>query len=148
MRDRIFIEGDHAAISDHPAASLRNPAIVWYRRTSSLVGLAALVSFGLLVFCDVLPPNYSAGLPLRAQTDALLRGEFALSRNPADLTLVPWDLCWSQGGVQQVWGLGIPFWRLPWEGLAKLAGLQMFPDRIAPGLFLTEIGRASCSVRV
>ena len=33
--------------------------------------------------------------------------------------------------MQQVWGLGVPCWRLPFEALAKLFGQPAFPDRLA-----------------
>jgi len=57
-----------------------------------------------------------------------LRGEFALSDSPAD---ADFDLAWGEGGVQQVWGLGVPAWRLPFELLARLVGQSPFPDRLA-----------------
>jgi hypothetical protein len=98
--------------------------------------VALLISFGTLFFCGVVPPWYSAGLPTRAQTDALLRGELALSHNPADMRL---DLCWSEGGIHQVWGLGVPLWRLPFEALARLFRQPTFPDRVALGLFMALI---------
>jgi len=101
--------------------------------------LAILLAFTVLFFCRAVSPWYSAGLPQRAQTDALLRGELALSHNPSDLGLVPFDLCWSEGGVRQVWGLGVPLWRLPFEALAKLFGQPAFPDRVASGLFMALI---------
>jgi hypothetical protein len=46
------------------------------------------------------------------------------------------DLAWHDGGVQQVWGLGVPIWRLPFEILAKLFGRPAFPDRLAFGAAL------------
>ena len=75
---------------------------------------------------------YSSSLPYRLQTEALLRGKLALSENPMDLDH---DFAWSQQGVHQVWGLGVPLWRLPFEAVAKLLGFDAFPDRIAFGLF-------------
>ncbi len=75
---------------------------------------------------------YSSSLQYRMQTEALLRGKLALSENPMDLNH---DLAWSQQGVHQVWGLGVPLWRLPLEAAAKLLGFDAFPDRIAFGLF-------------
>lgn len=71
---------------------------------------------------------YSPSPHYRHQTEALLRGELALSHSP-NHTLH--DLTWSQGGVHQVWGLGVPLWRLPFEAAARIAGLDAFPDRIA-----------------
>ncbi len=75
---------------------------------------------------------YSSSVPYRMQTEALLRGKLVLSENPMDLDH---DLTWSQQGVHQVWGLGVPLWRLPFEASAKLLGFAAFPDRIAFGLF-------------
>jgi hypothetical protein len=71
---------------------------------------------------------YSPSLAYRKQTDALFEGHFALSNNPA---ATEFDMAWSKGGVQQVWGLGVPAWRLPFELLARAIGQSMFPDRVA-----------------
>ncbi|MCX8156761.1 MAG: hypothetical protein N3J91_09990 [Verrucomicrobiae bacterium] len=68
----------------------------------------------------------------RSQVDALLKGELAISRSPVCATH---DLTWSEGGVHQVWGLGVPVWRLPWELAARAAGFPAFPDVWAFGLF-------------
>lgn len=43
------------------------------------------------------------------------------------------DLTWSGGGVHQVWGLGVPLWRTPFEALARLCGQPAFPDHLAFG---------------
>jgi hypothetical protein len=71
---------------------------------------------------------YSPSLPYRRQTDAFLEGRLALSDSP---TAVEHDMAWSEGGVEQVWGLGVPSWRLPFEGLARAFGQPAFPDRLA-----------------
>jgi hypothetical protein len=71
---------------------------------------------------------YSHDLTYRRQTEAFLRCETALTRNLADLS---WDMAWSEGGVQQVWGLGVPIWRFPFELLARVLGQAAFPDRLA-----------------
>ncbi|WP_423430737.1 glycosyltransferase family 2 protein [Limisphaera sp. 4302-co] len=71
---------------------------------------------------------YSASPYYRQQAAAFLRGDLALSRDPADLSH---DLCWSEGGVHQVWGLGVPLWRLPFELGARVAGFETFPDMLA-----------------
>ncbi len=77
---------------------------------------------------------YSPALNYRRQTDAFFRGELALSHRPVD---VEHDLTWSCDGVHQVWGLGIPAWRFPFEVLARLCGQEAFPDRIAFAAALT-----------
>ncbi|MGB8888134.1 MAG: hypothetical protein WCC87_15485 [Candidatus Korobacteraceae bacterium] len=105
-------------------------------RSRLLFGCAAvLYAFLLLAACGVISGgSWQSGSPwFRFQTASLLRGSLALSHNPLDLTH---DLCWSEKGVHQVWGLGIPFWQLPFAALLKLFGLAQFPDRIALGLFI------------
>jgi len=69
----------------------------------------------------------------RTQAEALLAGHFYLSQNPLDLAH---DLCWSGGGVQQVWGLGIPILKVPFEALALALGRPCFPDALCLGLFI------------
>lgn len=71
---------------------------------------------------------YSASPFYRAQVAPTLRGELAVSRNLEHLTH---DLCWSEGGVQQVWGLGKPLWRIPFTLMARLAGFEHLPDFLA-----------------
>ena len=71
---------------------------------------------------------YSINTAYRRQTDAMLHGSFALSDDPLKLG---YDMAWVDGAVQQVWGLGVPSWRLPYELLAKLFGYDAFPDRLA-----------------
>ena len=67
---------------------------------------------------------------------------------PADLG---YDMAWVKGGVQQVWGLGVPTWRLPYEALAKLFGYDAFPDRLASNCGHSApylwVGRAISSTR-
>jgi hypothetical protein len=98
------------------------------------VPIAALAAVGALSICCSTGLIggwgrwYSHDLTYRRQTEALLRCETPLSRNIADLS---WDMAWSEGGVQQVWGLGIPLWRLPFELLARAVGQPAFPDRLA-----------------
>jgi hypothetical protein len=70
---------------------------------------------------------YSTDVAYRRQTDAFLRGHIALSDSPA---AIMHDYCWVNGGMQQVWGLGVPAWRLPFEVLSKLCGYSDFPDRV------------------
>ena len=98
-------------------------------------GQAVFYTVGLLIVTGLVSRWgvwYSFSLSYRLQTEALLRGKLALSENPVDLNH---DLTWSQQGVHQVWGLGVPLWRLPLEAVAKLLGFAAFPDRIAFGLF-------------
>jgi hypothetical protein len=46
------------------------------------------------------------------------------------------DLAWAQGGVQQVWGLGVPLWRLGFEVVWRLLGQRNFPEMLAFGFAL------------
>jgi hypothetical protein len=71
---------------------------------------------------------YSPSLAFRHQTDALLSGRLALSDSPAD---AHFDLVWSEGGVHQPWGLGVPLYRIAFELLARTFGQSAFPDRLA-----------------
>ena len=102
-----------------------------------LLGYEALVLVGvLLVGCGVVPEWgrwYCPDTPHRLQTEAFLHGNLALSDTPAALAT---DLAWIRGGVHQVWGLGVPLWRLPFEAVAKLFGEPGFPDRLAFGTAL------------
>lgn len=101
---------------------------------------AFVISIGLLVATGMVPDIgcwYSNDLAQRQQTEALIHGRFALSYSPGDLGH---DECWSGGGVQQVWGLGVSFWRLPFELLARTCGFDAFPDRLAFGIGIFCIG--------
>lgn len=42
--------------------------------------------------------------------------------------------------MQQIWGLAVPMWRLPFEVLAKIAGQAGFPDRLAFAVALFGVG--------
>jgi hypothetical protein len=92
---------------------------------SLTLGLSICVATGLI-------PKwgqwYSVNMAYRRQTESLLNGVLALDRDPRKLA---YDMAWAEGGVQQVWGLGVPSWRLPFEFLAKLIGQAGFPDRLA-----------------
>lgn len=71
---------------------------------------------------------YASNLAYRRQTEAMLHGSLALDDDPRTLG---YDMAWAEGGIQQVWGLGVPSWRLPFELIAKLFGYAAFPDRLA-----------------
>jgi hypothetical protein len=63
----------------------------------------------------------------RSQTDAFFHGRISLDSSPYGLRN---DLVWDKGGVQQVWGLGVPAFRFIFEVLARATGFDWFPDRI------------------
>jgi hypothetical protein len=98
-------------------------------------GVAAVIAVGLLVVCRqiTLHGAYAPHPGYRAQVDALLDGRLALTRSPDGLRH---DLAWTPRGVQQVWGLGVPLWQLPFEALGRLAGISPFPDRVALAAWL------------
>ena len=98
-------------------------------------GVAVLIALGLLVACRqiTLHGGYAPHPGYRAQVDALLDGRLALTPSPDGLRH---DLAWTPHGVQQVWGLGVPLWQLPFEALGRLAGIAPFPDRIALAAWL------------
>lgn len=70
---------------------------------------------------------YSPTLHYRHQVDAFLKGGLAVATDPSNVDM---DLTYTNGGVHQVWGLGIPLWRLPFALVARLAGVKVLPDRI------------------
>src|SRR4051794_22105578 len=93
------------------------------------LGLAIVLAVGLLAAARQLGGGlYAAHGAYRAQVDAILDGRLALSRAPDALAH---DLAWTPAGVQQVWGLGVSGWQLPFEAAGRVFGLQPFPDRIA-----------------
>jgi len=94
---------------------------------------ATVLVLSLMIYCGIIPEWgrwYSASLPHRMQTEALLKGRLALSNTPSSLEQ---GFAWAEGGVQQVSGLGIPIWRLPFEAFVRLLGQPGFPDRLALG---------------
>src|SRR3954462_8375382 len=93
------------------------------------LGVAALVAFVLLITARQITLRhwYSANGAYRAQVAAMLAGRLALSNAPEVLAH---DYAWTDDGVQQVWGLGIPMWQTPFERGGRLVGLSPFPDRI------------------
>ena len=104
---------------------LRIPRCFWTIFWSVLIAVTVAYFSGLVTFQG---SNYSADLIYRRQVQRLLNGELSFGRDPSQVT---WDLAWDHGTVQQVWGLGVPLWRLPFEVVARWLGYQMFPDRFA-----------------
>jgi hypothetical protein len=102
-------------------------------------GVAALVALGLLLATKQLGCHgaYSNHAAYRAQVDAFLDGRLALTRSPEGLAH---DLAWTESGVQQVWGLGVPMWQTPFELSARAVGQGPFPDRVAMAAWLAVVG--------
>jgi hypothetical protein len=104
-----------------------------------LLGEALIYGAGLLFILGAIPEWgrwYSNSPYYSAQTDALLHGQLALSHSLSD---EDHDLAWANGGIQQVWGLGIPILRLPLAALARLFGCSIFPEHLATGLALSLV---------
>jgi hypothetical protein len=101
-----------------------------------LIGFQALVyGAGLLVATGLVErwgEWYAPWEAYRGQSRALSEGRLALSDDVANLLH---GHTWSEGGVHQVAGLGVPLWRLPLDLLARAVGHEAFPDRLAFGLF-------------
>jgi hypothetical protein len=70
----------------------------------------------------------------RQQVEAFFHFRLDLSQSISDLNH---DLVWSNNGVHQVWGLGIPLWRLPFDALWKMMFETLFPDRLATIAFIS-----------
>ncbi len=75
---------------------------------------------------------YSPSVPLRQQTDALLDYRLSLGNDVNDLLQ---NYTWTNQSINQVWGLGVPIWRFPFEIMARFLGYDTFPDRLAFGIF-------------
>ncbi|HEX5220621.1 MAG TPA: hypothetical protein VFZ59_13705 [Verrucomicrobiae bacterium] len=100
----------------------------WY--CAILIAVGVTVGSGLV---SIPKRGYSEHLVYRWQTERLLQGDIAMADDPSALG---WDLAWDNGKVQQVWGLGVPILRLPFEIGARIFGLRMFPDRVAFAVYL------------
>lgn len=92
---------------------------------SLLVAWGVLWGMNLVRLPDV---GNSISFPHRLQVDALMEGHLALSTN---LAMIDFDLTYSNGGVQQVWGIGVPLWRMIFEIPARFFFDQTAPDRLA-----------------
>lgn len=98
-----------------------------------LVGLSVAYAVVMLSLCGGVR-LYSLSPYHRLQADALLHGHLFIGDSLAQLGP---GLAWHNGHVQQVWGLGIGLWLLPFQAIWKLFGWQMFPDRVALGVAFT-----------
>src|SRR4051812_8914573 len=103
-------------------------------RQFAIVASAALIAVHICVYTKLVPAFgkwYSRSDVYRRQTDALLSGRVTLSSSPTEMS---YDKAWGDNGVQQVWGLGVPVWRMPFEIAARVVGRRTFPDRLALGV--------------
>ena len=102
---------------------------VWRDRLGCALA-ATTLGIGISASTSLIPQWgqwYSVNSAYRRQTEALL-APYALHDDPRK---VGYDMAWAEDGVQQVWGLGVPIWRLPFELLANFSGVAAFPDRVA-----------------
>jgi hypothetical protein len=105
-----------------------------------LLGQSLIYGFGMVVLVKLIPAWghwYSLSPFYSTQENALLQGDLALSHSLSDLNH---DLAWACGGIQQVWGLGIPILRLPLAILAHLFGYLVFPEHVATGVAISMFG--------
>ncbi|MDE2027910.1 MAG: hypothetical protein KGJ11_05160, partial [Candidatus Omnitrophica bacterium] len=92
------------------------------------LALLALFYASHTLILSEFPKLYSTAIAPRLQTDALLQGKISLSPEPFGL---PHNFIWAgENGMQQNWGMGVPFLRLPFEWLSGKCGLGPFPDRL------------------
>ena len=96
----------------------------------ALLALLALIYGAYMVSLDGLPMRELNALSPyhRQQAVALMHGHFHLGDS---LNAVEPGLAWHAGRVQQVWGLGVAIWLLPFQSLWGFLGLGEFPDRVA-----------------
>lgn len=91
------------------------------------LGVVAALVLGLYAGLLKSPERlYSGSDELRFQARALLEGHIQLSDDPRR---VRWDMAWGPG-VQQVFGLGMVAWQLPFHLLARVFGYVAFPERV------------------
>ena len=112
------------------------------RLRSAALALTAAVAVVVLAH-QVAPGHwYEPFGAYRAQVDAMLAGRLALSRAPEGMQH---DVAWTASGTQQVWGLGVPLWQLPFEAFGRAIGWSPFPDRVALVAWLALV--AYCAIR-
>lgn len=102
-----------------------------------LVLVASTYAVGILLSLGVVGgfgEIYPASEPyLSLQASALVGGRLALSHR---IDTLAFDLAWAEGGVQQVWGLGVPAWLLTLSVASGMRDPVFFPSRIAFGVAL------------
>lgn len=101
-------------------------------RMSTVLRVLLSVIYGVIMLWlgGPLTGLYSPSPFHRFQAEALMHGHFCLSDSVE--TLGP-GLAWHNGAVQQVWGLGVGMWLLPFEAVWRLKFATTFPDRIGLG---------------
>ena len=119
------------------------PPPIWARLR--IAYFAILIAAGVCIGTNLIDLSgncFSSSMPYRRQTEAMLHGHIALSTSPQQMER---DMVWFNGRVQQVWGLGVPCWRLLFEAPTRLLGDPAFPDRIAFAIALALLTYAVLS---
>lgn len=89
------------------------------------------LAYGMFILSLDVGNGFSSLTPYhRYQAMALLQRHFYLA---SSIDAVRPGLAWYNGHVQQVWGLGVAFWLLPFQVVWQLLGGHIFPDRLALG---------------
>lgn len=105
---------------------------VWRRnvrfRTWILLAVGAISYGAVMVLLTPMMADRSsleAAFPHLAQARAMLDGHLALSDDIGELD---YGLAWYRSQLQQVWGLGIGLWLIPFEVVHRLLGQQVQPE--------------------
>jgi hypothetical protein len=105
------------ALKSKPLGSLSGTAL-----TALLFGCLFWIGY------DMQSDRLFASFPYhRLQTDAILAGHLSLSSSVEE---IDHGLTWHNDQVNQVWGLGVALWNLPFELIFRLSGDSPCPDRI------------------
>ena len=126
------IEQQQAAISRAAPPDLQGWPKFWLYlilATFSILNAGWILSEAGVTFSRCFSPNDTH----RRQAAAMLDGHFWLSKSIFD---TQFDNCYVNGKVQQVWGLGVPMYLIPFELFGRAIGVSPFPDRIAMGVML------------
>jgi len=119
------------AQSDSPQFCLRWRVFLCLLLITGAYAVGMLLSLGVVgSFGEIYPASEPY---LNIQASALADGHLELSQNVGNLAF---DLAWAEGGVQQVWGLGVPGWILALSAACGLHDPLWFPSRIAFGIAL------------
>ena len=97
--------------------------------------VSLLITAGFVELTSLVPEAgrwYPASLDYRLQTEAFFEGRLAVALTPFQA----WHDWALANGMQQVWGLGVPLLRLPFEALARVSSHSAFPDRVVLSLMV------------
>lgn len=119
------------AQSDSPQYYLRWRVFLCLLLITGAYAVGMLLSLRVVGSCGEIYPASEPYLSL--QSPAFASGWLPLSDRVDNLAF---DLAWVEGGVQQVWGLGVPGWILALSASGGLRDPLLFPSRIAFGIAL------------